>query len=112
MSEPAEIELLELPAEFRGRPYSARYDAQQWAEAAVQVAFGKSGTAAGEHLIVQAAAHYLAITGDGSGAPPVPRASGDKTVWCGSPYGDAIAAQLANLPRASGRGRQFPFAVS
>lgn len=113
MSEPAEIELLDLPAEFRGRPYSARHDAQNWAESALPYAdlVTTLGTATAEQTLVQASAHYLAITGAGTGEAPVPRSSRTPSAWAGSPYGDAVATTLAKLPRDSGRTRQFPFAV-
>jgi hypothetical protein len=112
----AEVELLELPAEFRGLPYESRRDAQRWAETALPYAalVAVLGDAA-EQILVQATAHYLATTGDGTGSPPEPRPSMTSTnpgQWSGSRYGDAVAAALStHLPRASGRGRGYPNAM-
>lgn len=114
MSEPAEVELLTMPAEFRGRPYSARYDAQMWAESALPYAdlVSTLGEATAEQTLVQAAAHYLATSAAGSGESPGLRMSHSPTNWAGSSYGDQVAIALAKLPRDSGRSRQFPFAVT
>lgn len=116
MTEPAaEAELLELPPEFRGLPYETRRDAQRWAETAIPYdALSSASDAVAEQVLVQATAHYLAKTGAGSGMEPRPRSGSSENtgLWAGSEYGDQVAAALAtHLPRASGRGRQYPSAV-
>lgn len=114
MTEPAEIELLELPAEFRGRPYASRFRAQRRAETALPYAALEAvDVSVAEQTLVDATAHYLAITGDGTGAAPDLRRWSDKAGrWAGSPYGELVAAALlTHLGTDSGRVRQYPLAV-
>jgi hypothetical protein len=116
VTEPAyEAELLELPAEFAGLPYETRRDAQRMAEVALPYAalVARIGDAA-EQVLVQATAHYLATTGNGTGMPPMHRSGSPENTgqWSGSRYGDAVAQALnTHLPRESGRTRVYPNAV-
>jgi hypothetical protein len=110
----AEVELLDLPAEFEGLPYAEKRDAFALAESQLDLAglIDKLGLAVAEQCLVQAAAHYLATTGSPNAQPadqPSPRKGhqvgegGVPGLWAGSPYGDAVSKILA---RASGGGRR------
>lgn len=109
-----EIELLILPSEFEGLPYAEKRDAFAFAEAELPVAdlISKLGQATAEQCLVQAAAHYLATTGNPNAQPsdqPSPRSGhqvgegGIPGLWAGSPYGDNVARVLS---RAQGTGKR------
>ncbi len=110
----AEVELLELPDEFEGLPYAAKLAAFAEAETELPLAdlIAKLGQDAAERCLVQAAAHYLATTGNPNAQPPdqpSPRKGyqvgegGIPGLWAGSPYGDSVARTLA---RMSGSGKR------
>jgi hypothetical protein len=109
-----EVELLDLPTEFEGLPYAEKRDAFAFAEAElpVQDLIDKLGQASAEQCLVQAAAHYLATTGNPNAQPadqPSPRKGhqvgegGIAGLWAGSPYGDNVARILS---RAQGTGKR------
>jgi hypothetical protein len=109
-----EVELLDLPSEFAGLPYAEQRDAFAFAEAELPIADlqDKLGQAAAEQCLVQAAAHYLATTGNPNAQPsdqPSPRKGhqvgegGIPGLWAGSPYGDNVARILS---RAQGTGKR------
>jgi hypothetical protein len=103
-----EVELLELPEEFEGLPYTAKRAAFGVAETWLDLAdiADALGTATAEQTLVQAAAHYLATTGNPNAQPadqPSPRKGyqvgegGIPGLWAGSPYGDSVARTLARM---------------
>jgi hypothetical protein len=115
-------DLLALQPAFDGLPHDRREQAFEWAAAALPVAalINHLGYATAQLATVNAAAHWLARQGvpDLSDATLDTRPSGHAATspkaegqWAGSPYGDTVAAILARLPRASGRGRRLPLSV-
>jgi len=109
-----EVELLDLPAEFAGLPYSVRRSAFEWAESALPLStlITRLGQAAGEQALVQAAAHYLLHTRNPNAEPDTPHSPrrgaqmgrpGNNGDWSGTPYGDAVARILDRLPGGTRR---------
>lgn len=115
-------DLLALPPAFDGLPHDRREQALEWANAALPLPalISHLGQATAELAVVNAAAHWLERSGtpDLSVATLDARPSGhamasqkNEGSWSGSAYGDTVAAILARLPRASGRGRRLPLTV-
>lgn len=109
-----EVELLDLPAEFAGLPYSVRRDAFAWAEAALPLSqiISRLGQAVAEQALVQATAHYLLHTRNPNAEPDTPHSPrrgaqmgepGARGTWAGTPYGDAVAVILDRLPGGTRR---------
>jgi hypothetical protein len=110
-----EVELPDLPTEFRGLPYRTRELAFEQAVAALPLALVNGlGSAQAELVTIHAASHILKITGEASTEhiddQPRPMRRIGKTpdsFWAGSSYGAVVAAALAKLARPSGRGRSI-----
>lgn len=111
-----EAELLELPAEFEGLPYEARFRAFSIAEAQIDTdrITAKLSLAIAEQCLVLAAAHYLATSGDPNTTQDTPmrmrRGSqvgegGTPGLWSGSDYGDALSKILDRVNGGGGRRR-------
>jgi hypothetical protein len=119
MSLADEPELLTLPPEFEGRPYHVRREAfdvaSGWLD--LEAITDALGLTTSENAHAQAAAHYLATTGNSTAQPhdpPAPRngvnvgEGGNRGLWAGSPYGDNVARILARLPDGSHRCGRHP----
>jgi len=109
-----EVELLDLPAEFAGLPYSTRRAAFEWAESAIPLStiITRLGQADAEQALVQAAAHYLLHTRNPNAEPDTPHSPrrgaqmnrpGNNGDWSGTPYGDAVSRILDRLPGGTRR---------
>jgi hypothetical protein len=113
-----EAELLALPPEFDGLPYSVRREAFAEAESMldVEAIIDALGQAVGERACAQAAAHYLATTGTTARHrdQPAPRKGvqvgegGDRGLWAGSPYGDNVSRILDRMPSGAHRCGRHP----
>lgn len=97
--------LLELPAEFMGRPDQVIRDAQDQAESMLPANLvAVLGQARAEQIVVAATCHVLTCTRAGTGEEPRPVPTG----WGGSPYGGIVSQALSLHHKPTGRTRGFP----
>lgn len=101
------VDLLTLPDEFEGLPERVRERAFDRAEAQLPANIvAVLGQARAEQVLVDATAHVLTMSGEGTENGTRPSVPGKP--WAGSSYGHEVERALALMGKPSGRTRSLP----